>query len=224
MFPVVRPVVRPAVLPASAAREKGFTALEALVVVVILGILLAVGIPGMRGWLGGTTATGAAEFYAEGFRLARSQALANNSRSRLVFTENAGSGQLDWQVDVCFPVPDDGCGADSARWSTVDEPAPGPEDGNVETSSVFRSAAALPRTTALSVAPDSEARSVYFTELGWVDGAKPALMRFDLGPGSADAEHVFTPTAVVLTLAGAVVTCRPDLVGAAAAGDARRCP
>jgi type IV fimbrial biogenesis protein FimT len=210
--------------PVGASNQRGFTALEALVVVAILGIMLAVGIPSMRGWLGATTATGAAEFYAEGFRLARSQALANNSRSRLVFTENEQSGQLDWQVDVCFPVPDDGCGADSERWSTVDDAAAKPERGDIETRSVFRSAASLPRTTALSVAPDAEARSVYFTELGWVDGAKPALMRFDLGPGSADAEGVFTPSAVVLTLAGSVVTCRPDLNEVEDVADARRCP
>jgi len=204
--------------PVSAPAQGGFTALEALVVVAIMGIMLAVGIPAMRGWLGATTATGAAQFYAEGFRLARAQALANNSRSRLVFTENDQSGQFDWQVDVCFPVADDGCGVDSERWSSVDEPAVGPSKGDVETSSVLRSAAALPRTAALSVTPDAEARSVYFTELGWVDSGKPALMRLDLGPGSADAEDVFTPSAVVLTLAGAVVTCRPDL------DDARKCP
>lgn len=206
--------------PISASAQAGFTALETLVVVAILGIMLAVGIPSMRGWLGATTATGAAEFYAEGFRLARAQALANNSRSRLVFTENAQSGQLDWQVDVCFPVPDDGCAAGSDRWSDVDAPAEKPAEGDVETSSVFRSAAGLPRATALGVTPDDEARSVYFTELGWVDGAKPALMRFDFGPGSADAEGVFAPTAVVLTLAGAVVTCNPG----AGVADSRRCP
>lgn len=204
--------------PVSAPFQRGFTALEALVVVAILGILLAVGIPGMRGWLGGTTATGAAQFYAEGFRLARAQALANNSRSRLVLTENAQSGQFDWQVDVCFPVAADGCGVDSTRWSSVDEPAVGPSEGDVATSSILRSAAGLPRTTALNVAPESEARSVYFTELGWVDGAKPALMRLDLEPGSADTDDAFTPSAVVLTLAGAVITCRPDLE------DARKCP
>lgn len=207
--------------PVGASSQGGFTALEALVVVAILGIMLAVGIPSMRGWLGATTATGAAEFYAEGFRTARAQALANNSRSRLVFTENEESGQLDWQVDVCFPVPDDACATGSSRWSDVDEPAAKPAEGDVETSSVFRSAVSLPRASALSVTPgDDAARSVYFTELGWVDGAKPALMRFDLGPGSADAEDVFKPTAVVLTLAGAVVTCDPD----AGVSSSRRCP
>jgi len=206
--------------PVGASTQAGFTALEAMVVVAILGIMLAIGIPSMRGWLGATTATGAAEFYAEGFRMARAQALANNSRSRLVFTGNEESGQLDWQGDVCFPVPDDGCAAASERWSTVDEPAAKPADGDVETSSVFRSAVSLPRASALTVTPDDEARAVYFTELGWVDGAKPALMRLDFGPGSADAEDAFTPTAVVLTLAGAVVTCNPD----AGAADARRCP
>lgn len=203
------------------ARQRGFTALEALITVAVLGIVLAIGLPNMRGWLGATTATGAGQFYAEGFTLARSQALANNSRSRLVLTTNEQSGQFDWQVDVCFPVADDACGVESDRWSTVDEPAAAPGVGVIETSSTFRSAAALPNTRVLTVTPNSTtATAVYFTEMGWVDAGKPAVTRLTLGPGSSDAEDTFADTAVVLTLAGAVVTCVPD----APAGDSRRCP
>jgi type IV fimbrial biogenesis protein FimT len=202
----------------SAPAQGGFTALEALVAVAIMGILLAVAVPNMRGWLGATGATGAAQFYAEGFTLARSQALANNSRSRVVFSTNAQSGQRDWQVDVCFPTALDPCAADSERWSDLEDPAVSPASGAVETLSVFRSAAGLPLTSALSVTPNSDADGVYFTELGWVDSAKPAITRFDLEPGGDD--DAFTPSAVVLTLAGAVVNCRPDVADT----DSRRCP
>jgi type IV fimbrial biogenesis protein FimT len=199
-------------------RHTGFTLVETMVVLAIFAILMAVGVPNMRAWLGATTSTGAAQFYAEGYTLARSLALANNARSRLVFTGNAQSGQRDWQVDVCFPTTGDDCAATSTRWSDVDKPAAVPDSGAVKTSSVFRSAASLPRAAALTVTPDGDADTAYFTALGWIDTSKPSLTRLDLTPaGEGDA---FPASAVVVTLAGAVVTCRP----AADPGDSRRCP
>lgn len=199
-------------------RRAGFTLVETMVVLAIFGILMAVGVPNMRSWLGATTSTGAAQFYAEGYTQARSLALANNARSRLVFTENAQSGQRNWQADVCFPTTGDDCAAASTRWSDVDKPAVAPNGSFVKTSSVFRSAASLPRTAALTVTPDGDADAAYFTALGWIDTSKPSLTRLDLKPaGGGDA---FPASAVVVTLAGAVVTCRPT----ADAGDSRRCP
>jgi len=204
--------------PCCRARHAGFTLVETMVVLAIFAILMAVGVPNMRAWLGATTSTGAAPFYAEGYTLARSLALSNNARSRLVFTENAQSGQRDWQADVCFPVAGDDCTAASTRWSDVDKPAVVPNGVTVKTSSVFRSAASLPRTSALTVTPDGDADAAYFTALGWIDTSKPSLTRLDLTPaGNADD---FPASAVVVTLAGAVVTCRPDM----AAGDSRKCP
>jgi len=201
------------------ARQGGFTIVESLITIAILGILLAVGVPNMSRWLGATAATGAAQFYAEGFTLARSQALANNSRSRLVFSDNDQSGQLDWRVDVCFPSADDACAAASTRWSTVEKAATKPDGGEVATKSVSRSSATLPGTTVLSVAPNDDSGEVYFTPLGWLDGASANVTRIDLTPAEGNAD-AFDDLAVVVTLAGAVVTCRPDV----GAGDSRRCP
>jgi type IV fimbrial biogenesis protein FimT len=199
-------------------RHAGFTLVETMVVLAIFAILMAVGVPNMRAWLGATTSTGAAQFYAEGYTLARSLALTNNARSRLVFTGNAQSGQRNWQVDVCFPTAGDDCAAASSRWSDVDKQAVVPGGGAVKTSSVFRSAESLPRVSALKVTPDGDASAAYFTALGWIDTSKPSLTRLDLTPaGGGDA---FPASAVVVTLAGAVVTCRPS----ADAGDSRRCP
>jgi len=198
---------------------RGFTTIEALVAVAILAILLAIGMPSMSSWVGASGAANAAQFYAEGFTMARGQALANNSRSRLVFSENAQSGQLDWQVDVCFPVSTDACAAASTRWSSVDEAADAPESGAVATLSVHRSAAALPRPAVLTITPNDDGGAVYFTELGWVDGGKPAVTRLDLTATNGD-ESAVVPTSVVLTLAGAVATCRTE----AEPGDSRKCP
>lgn len=197
----------------------GFTLVEMMVALAVFAILLAVGVPNMSSWLGATSATNASQFYADGFALARSQALANNSRSRLVLSENEQSGQLDWQVDVCFPDASDGCAAGSARWSSPDKAAAAPEGGDVQTKSVFRSASALPKAAALAITSDNDdADGVYFTPLGWIDTGKPAVTRLELAPvGDSKA---FAPSAVVVTLAGAVLTCRPG----ADAGDSRKCP
>lgn len=212
MQPVIHPV----------RGESGFTTLEALIAVALLAILLAIGMPSMSNWLGASAAANTSQFYAEGFRVAKSQALANNSRSRLVLSDNAQSGQRDWQVDVCFVSADDQCGADSVRWSNVDEAAATPATVEISTVSVLRSSASLPSPSKVSVTPDGEARSVYFTELGWVDTGKPALTRLDIAPGNLaeGASAPFPSSAVILTLAGTVVVCRPDL----AAGESRSCP
>lgn len=216
MQPVIGPVRRPV------RGEAGFTTLEALIAVALLAILLAMGMPSMSNWLGASAAANTSQFYAEGFRLAKSQALANNSRSRLVLSDNAQSGQLDWQVDVCFVSADDQCAADSVRWSDVNEAAATPATVAINTVSVLRSSASLPSPSKVSVTPDGAARSVYFTELGWVDAGKPALTRLDIEPGNVEqgGGAAFPASAVVLTLAGTVVVCRPDL----AAGESRSCP
>lgn len=204
--------------PVGMRAERGFTLLESMVVLAVIGVVMAVGIPNMSSWLSAASAANTAQFYVEGYRVAKGQALANNSRSRVVFSENQTSGQLDWQVDVCFPTSDDACAANSSRWSDVDEDADAPSSGAVQTRSVFRSSSSLPRPASVRVTPESDAEAVYFTELGWIDSTKPALTRLDFAPGGhSDA---FPPSAVVVTLAGAIVTCNPDAIS----GDSRRCP
>ena len=67
----------------------------------VMAVLMAVGIPSLSTWNQSRKATAAASFYKEGFQLARAQAVTHNSASRLVLTDNAVSGQLDWRVDTC---------------------------------------------------------------------------------------------------------------------------
>lgn len=204
-------------------RAAGFTLVEAMIALAILAIMLAIGVPRMSDWLAATKANAAGGFYAEGFTLARAQALANNSASRLVLSRNTVSGQYDWQVDVCFPSQDAPCSDTSGNWSTTSAAVKAPLDAGAGLKSVARSADALPGTNRLLVTPGPDGdTAVYFTPLGWVDTrVGTRMMRIDLSPASgAGSSNGFRATSVVLTLAGVAAKCEPG----AALNDSRRCP
>lgn len=201
---------------------RGFTLLEVMIALTIIGILLAVGMPSMSKMIYANKVAAAGQFYTEGLSLARNQALTQNGVSRLVLSRNAANGQFDWQVDVCFPRSDDPCNAASTNWSTAAAPASGdPKGATNGFKSVLRRADALPPSTQLTMAsgPD-DARAVYFTPLGWVDANfAPRLVRIDLTPTGKQASAA-PASAVVLTMAGNGIRCKPQV----AANDPQRCP
>jgi type IV fimbrial biogenesis protein FimT len=201
--------------------KRGFTLLEALIALAILGIVLSIGMPRMSSWIYAGKVAAAGQFYAEGFAMARNQALTQNSASRLVLAENTSNGQFDWQIDVCFPRADDPCNEISTNWSTTTAVAARDPLGVKGFKSIRRSAGTLPPAAELvqTISPD-DAQAVYFTPLGWVDPAiAPRIERIDLTPAGAQASAA-PATAIVLTLAGNAIRCRPLV----AASDPQRCP
>lgn len=201
--------------------QGGFTLLELMLALAVFGFLLAVGVPQMTMWSLSNKAAGAAELYTEGFKLARQQALSHNGASRIVFSPNVANGQMDWQVDICFPTPAVPCSNTSGVWSTTDAAATGDPQGTDGYKSVFRSAAALPQTEVLrpTLLPE-DSTAVYFSSNGWVAGSVPGnLSQIRLDPTSAYAA-VLRSTALVVNLAGTVTKCDPTV----GAGDSRGCP
>lgn len=72
---------------------RGFTLVEMLVVLAVLGVLLAIGIPGYQGWLANHyVRTSARELFA-GLVLARSEAVRRNSPVEFVLTNSAPIAQ-----------------------------------------------------------------------------------------------------------------------------------
>lgn len=207
--------------PISQRRGAGFTMIEAMVVVAILGIALAIGVPAMTDWVRNTKVEGATEFYAEGFRLARAEAIKHKSASRISLDANAKNGQLDWQVDICFPVTDAPCNADAGNWSTITAIAAGDPEGATGFTSIARSAEALPgKATLRQTLLPAGANTVYFTPLGWVDTTVPArvsTLTLDAVPGTG---YEFAPSAIAVTLSGMATKCRPDVPE----HDSRGCP
>lgn len=212
MFPVSAPAMR---------RQGGFTLIEALIGMAIFGLLLGVGIPSMNNWMMANKAAAANEFYMEGFRLARQQALGHNTPSRILLTQNQVSGQLDWQVDICFPVAGAPCTAVSSNWSTPSAPAANDPDASAPFQSVRRTADTLPPVTVIKALPSpSGAFAVYYTALGWVDtNMGSRLQQLQLTPVGAYAAQLPT-TAINITLAGMPSRCTIGV----AAGDSRGCP
>ena len=195
--------------------------IELLVTVSIIGIMLAVGIPNASHWLLANRARAASEFYADGFSLARRQAIAHNSHSRISLTPNVTSGQMDWQVDICFTTPNARCTDAAGAWSTTAAASAADPQGVGGWKSVFRAATSLPPSEVLvpAIVPDG-ATQVYYTALGWVDpvvGNRLSSLR--LIPASAYAADV-PPVALVVTLAGMPVKCNPVV----ARSDSRGCP
>lgn len=203
---------------------RGFTLIEIMVTIVILSILLAVGIPSMRSWLVSTKAVSAAEFYAEGMRMARSEALKRNVASRLVLTNNAVNGQKDWQVDICLPTSDTPCNAGSGKWSTTT--AALSAKGTTDFMSVARTATNLPPTSqmTMTVVP-ADATAVYFTPVGWVDGNVTGNVTQIVIAPPAGNESAFPTTAVYLTSGGSLIKCNPSSTSmSVGAKDSRKCP
>lgn len=206
----------------------GFTLLEIMVGMAIMGIVLAVGVPAMAKWVTAAKARSVIGFYSEGLVLARQQAISHNGSSRIVFALNTGNGQYDWQVDVCFPtVLAPTCGAGTGAWSTTTAPAAGDPETAADPAkaagfrSVARSAASLSK--AAVIAPEllpAGTSSIYFNSLGWVDtSVAQRLSSIRLSPSEAIDDEV-RPVAVVIGLAGTAIKCDWSV----AIPDSRACP
>jgi len=91
------------------AASPGFTLIEILVVVAVLGIVLMIGLPNMSAWLQNTQIRNAAESASAGLQLARAEALRRNAAVRFSLVDTLTSScalsatGTNWVVSLATP-------------------------------------------------------------------------------------------------------------------------
>lgn len=80
---------------------RGFTLVEFMVGLLVMGILTALAAPSFRAWVQNVQVRNAAESILNGLQLARSEAVHQNTMVR--FNLNDASGLMDWEI--CAPGP-----------------------------------------------------------------------------------------------------------------------
>lgn len=86
-------------------KQAGFTIVELLITVTILGILLATGIPAMSTWMANARIRATAESIANGMQLARSEAIRRNVNIEFRLTDAQGSWTVSSGSGCSFTTP-----------------------------------------------------------------------------------------------------------------------
>lgn len=92
------------IMTSPAAKQRGFSLIELMIGLVILGILFKVGLPSFSLWMQNTQNRTAAESVLNGLQLARTEAVKHNTNVRFDLTNN--SGTTDWTVGCVTPIAD----------------------------------------------------------------------------------------------------------------------
>ncbi len=186
--------------------QRGFSLIELMVVIVIVGILFALGVPSYSGWIQNQQIRAAAESVLNGIQLARSEAVKNNGRARFVLCNAPLSS---WQVltipataPAVGPAPTAECGAGTATELRMQE----------------RSSQEGSRLAQIAVTPNG-ATTVTFNSFGRVVAnadASTSITQVDVSTPTGDR-----PLRITLGAAGNTRMCDPSTL--LAATDPRHC-
>lgn len=180
-------------------RPPGFTLVELLVAVAVLGILMVLGIPSFNDWIQNTQIRNAAEAALNGLQLARSEAVRRNGFTQFVLGTGTG-----WRV-VAITSPSGGIGAACVETEVIQQ-----REGSEGSS----------RAT-VAVTP-AGATTVTFTPLGWVGSGSNAcgtpISQLDFDSSAIAAERS-RELRVIISAGGGIRLCDPQV----AAGDPRAC-
>jgi type IV fimbrial biogenesis protein FimT len=203
-------------------RQRGVTMVEALVALVIGGVLLAMALPNFSAWIASTRIRATAEGLLAGLQYAKSEATTRNTQVRFQLTSSLDANCLrsttstNWVVDVVDANPDDD--------SVEKQCNAAPSDTEAPSILQVRSAA----ETGSGAAVNADADQVIFNGLGRqapaVVGTPVDTVTLDIAPTSATGRCLadggkITCLRIVVSPAGQVRMCNPTV----ASGDPQAC-
>jgi len=212
--------------------QRGFTIIEVMITLVVIGVLLALGTPGFVEWLQNQQIRAAAEATLNGLQVARGEAVRRNTPVRFQLVSDLTSScvlasdsvsapvSVTWVVSLADPT-----GACDAVTDSGQSPSPPGRILQKRTS-----AEGSPNAVATSVfvpsppaAPAPQAAStVTFAALGNIianaDGT-PSIVKIDL-TNPYVSPSAMRPLRLVVNSGGSIRMCDPSL----AASDVRGCP
>ncbi|MEZ5616533.1 MAG: GspH/FimT family pseudopilin [Rhodocyclaceae bacterium] len=178
---------------------RGFTLIELVISIAILGILVALGIPSFSEWIHNTQLRNAAESALNGLQIARSEAVRRNGYTQFIL--GPGSG---WRV-ISITPPSGGVGAACQEIAEIQR----------------RDASEGSSSATVAVTPVG-VNSVTFTPLGWVGSGTTScgnpITQLDID-SSVLAAGRSRELRIVITAGGGIRLCDPQV----AAGDPRSC-
>jgi len=183
--------------------ERGFTLIEMMIAITLIGILLGIGIPAMRDWMMNTQIKTAAESFTNAMQLARAEAVRRNTNVQFTLGANAS-----WTVGCQTPVADgdgDGDGVDDCPAAIQSHPAS-------ETKKVT-----------VNVTPGG-ADMLTFSPLGRVTGNidnSDPITQLDVTVPDSDIDPGVRRDLRVIISGGSVRMCNPNVT---IANDPRICP
>jgi type IV fimbrial biogenesis protein FimT len=212
--------------------QRGFTIVEVMISLVVLGVLIGLGAPGFVEWLQNQQIRGAAEATLNGLQVARGEAVRRNTQVRFQLVSDLTSScvlssdsvsapvSVSWVVSLADPT-----GACDATTDSGQSPSPAGRILQRRTS-----AEGSPNAAATSVfvpsppaAPAPQAAStVTFAALGNVvanaDGT-PSIVKIDVTNPNVSASAM-RPLRIIINSGGSTRMCDPSL----APPEPRGCP
>ncbi len=201
----------------AAGPARGFTLIEMVVVVAILGILVGLGASNYGVWIANSRIRTAADTLASGLSTARNEAIKRNRLVRFHLVSDLGAGctlsasGTSWVASLNDPTTTDGAKCDIEISDTTPPFIVAKKSGAEQTSGVTIAA-----VNGASVAADT----VVFNGLGRVvvTGSNP-IARIDVD-SSAIASAQTRDLRIVITPGGLIRMCDPSIT---TTGDTRKC-
>lgn len=206
--------------------QRGFTLIEIMISLLVLGILIALGAPSFAAWLQNQQIRAATEATLNGLQIARATAVQRNVPVRFQFVTDLTAGcalsstSLTWVVSISNPT-----GACNAAPDTTGQPNP-PAPGIIQSRS---SAEGTPNVVVTPVyvppggGPAIATNAVTFSALGSMvnpnaEGTFP-IVKIDVTNPRVTGSKA-RPLRLVITTGGSIRMCDPQVTGT----DPRACP